>query len=156
MSYVNHIHEDVLSVYTEPIVVIVLTLFMLIASYIDIKYLKIPNWLNGLFLLSRFLLIPIMGFGMSHVLGAIIAYVLLLIPAMIVMLKMGGDLKHIFVLGTFYGAWLIVPFLLVATFMQGIVIIFCKLTGRNVKLLPFAPFFFLSHVVFGLIVCFIL
>ena len=108
--------------------------------------MKIPDKLNGVFFFIRLLLIPVIGFGMADVAGAIFIFVALMIPAMIKMHKMGGDIKCLTVVGLYVGIYL-TPFFLVFTILYFLLYSgVSALIGRKMKNVPFAPFFLLSHL----------
>lgn len=132
--------------YGEPLVIITLLLFLSIATYTDIKDMKIPNKLNGAFAVIRLLLIPLIGFGIADILGAIFAFITLMIPAMIKMHKMGGDIKCLTVVGLYVGIYLI-PFFLVFTCIYFMIYVgISAILKKKVKNVPFAPFFLLTHL----------
>jgi len=132
--------------YGQPLIVLLLFVFLGIASYTDIKQLKIPNKLNLLFLIGRFALIPWLAFGLDHVFGALIAFVSLLIPAMIKMHKMGGDIKCVTVMGLYLGAYLTPVFLILSCIYLALFTVVGMFVGKKAGMMPFAPFFFASHL----------
>lgn len=147
----NILEEALKNIYGNPTTVLVLSIFLLIATATDIRSLKIPNSLNALFFLLRFLLIPWIGFSWQHVAGAIIAFFTLLMVGMIKNHKMGGDIKCLAVVGFYLGFPLIIPFILLSCAYLALYTFISLLFRKNLKLLPFAPFFFLSHLTFILL-----
>jgi Flp pilus assembly protein protease CpaA len=129
-------------------------LFLLIATINDVRTLKIPNKINIAFLISRIIAIPILGLEFSHILGGVIGFLILLIPAMLTMHKMGGDIKMMTILGLFLGMYLTPIFIGLSCFcgfIFGILqnIIFKKSLNMS---FAFAPMFFITHVILFFIV----
>lgn len=132
--------------YNNPFFLITLTVFLGIATYTDLKNMKIPDKLNGAFFLVRFLLIPVIGFGFADVMGAIFSFIAMMIPAMIKMHKMGGDIKCLTVVGLYVGIYL-APFFLILTCIYFLLYSgVCMVAKKKIKNVPFAPFFFVSHL----------
>ncbi|WCF11730.1 prepilin peptidase (plasmid) [Paenibacillus thiaminolyticus] len=145
-NYLDDLSKSLEHLYGSPIVVIVFTAFLLIASYTDVMHLKIPNKLNGMFFLSRFAMIPILGFSLWDVAAGILCFIALLIPAMVKMNKMGGDIKCVTVIGLYTSMGLAPTFLILACFYSALYTGVSYLAGRKVRMFPFAPFFLLSNV----------
>jgi len=143
--------EALKNTYENPLLVAVLLLFLLIATITDVRSLKIPNSLNGTFFLLRFFLIPWIGFSWEHLGGAMIAFFTLLIVGMIKNHKMGGDIKCLTVVGFYLGAPLIIPFILLSCVYLSLYTFLSFMFRKKTKLLPFAPFFFISHITFMMI-----
>lgn len=133
--------------YSEPLILIPLTLFLLIATWTDIKTLKIPNKLNGAFFLVRLLLIPFIGFGINEVVGAFFAFFLMMIPAMIMMHKMGGDIKCLTVVGLYVGIGIVPMYLIVTCALFLLYALIMLLIKKPIKNVPFAPFFLSTHAI---------
>lgn len=139
------------TLYSNNAIVATLLVFLMVATITDIRALKIPDKLNGLFFILRLALIPIIGISFNNVLGAIIGFFLLLIPAMIRMHKMGGDIKCMTVVGFYLGAY-ITPVFIAITCIYGLVYSLFKLFITKKKgNMPFAPFFLLTHITLWLI-----
>ena len=154
-NYATTVLEKLTHLYTNPYVLIALTIFLLIATYTDVKERKIPNWLNLTFIAVRLALIPFIGFALMDGVGALFGLLVVLIPAMISNVPMGGDIKASFVLGLYLGFYLIGIFILLSGIMlAATVIISFKAKGKMV-FLPFAPFFLLTHIGFFIFVFFI-
>ncbi len=127
-------------------VVLIVLYFLIHAAVTDIKYLKIPNKLNAAFLLARLALIPWLGFSLDNVYGAIFCFLAVLIPAMIMMHKMGGDIKMLTVLGLYLGIGLAPSFLLLCCIYNVIYWAVNKIIRNKKGNMPFAPFFLLSYI----------
>lgn len=157
MSFiVNHpvtteIASKMESLYGEPLFLLIFTTFLLIATYTDMKTLRIPNWLNGSMAVLRFALIPIIGFGIADIIGAIIAFISLLIPAVIKMHKMGGDIKAMTVIGLYLGAYLVSVFFFIIIMYFFLYVGIMLVLKKKLKNVPFAPFFLLAHMTLGVI-----
>lgn len=124
--------------------------FIVIASSIDQKYMKIPNKLNYTMMLLRLsfaMFYPIEG---THILGFIIGGALILIPAMIVLKPMGGDIKFCAALGFWIGDIKILFTLVVAVIMFVVYGVFIKKLDKR-ESAAFAPFMSLGCVVVLLI-----
>ncbi len=132
------------------IVAFLLSAFMY-ASYTDIMEYKIYDKFN-LFLFAMRLplvFIPIYGLPLtwSSYLGCIVAVIALLIPAVVFLQKMGGDIKFMGVMGIYLGVGLTIFTLVLGCIYMLIFSLIRKIiTRQQVKHLktPMAPFFFLS------------
>lgn len=89
----------------NPIVMVFLLIYIGIASYTDFKEKKIRNWLNYSMLGLRIAAIPLIGISMDSVLGAVFGLLIILIPAVIMLVPMGGDIKFSAVLGSWLGGF---------------------------------------------------
>ncbi|WCK56932.1 A24 family peptidase (plasmid) [Aneurinibacillus sp. Ricciae_BoGa-3] len=143
--------KNIHSLYGNYYVVAILTLFLAIASYTDIKALKIPDKVNIVFFVLRLILIPFIGFSISNITGALFGFFILLIPAMIKMHQMGGDIKAMAVIG-FYLGFFITPLFVALSCTYGMMYIIIKcLFRKTVGIMPFAPCFLLAHLtIFGI------
>lgn len=149
--FLDNILSVTKTIYSNNIIVATLLVFLTVATITDIRALKIPNKLNGLFFVIRLILIPIIGFSFGNVLGAGIGFFLLLIPAMIKMHKMGGDIKCMTVVGFYLGAY-ITPLFIALTCIYGFIYsISMLLITKKKSNMPFAPFFLLTHITLWLI-----
>lgn len=134
-------------VYENPYILVILSIFLLIATYTDIKEMKIPNKLNLAFFAVRLLIIPLMGFRLSDIGGAITAFIVLMIPAMIKMHKMGGDIKFLTVLGLYIGFSLVPVFIITTCVVALLWCLLINIKGRKLGNMPFAPFFLATHII---------
>ena len=148
----NILKDYLLELYSNNYFVYSVLVYLIIATYTDIKTMKIPNKLNLTFLIIRFLLIFV-GFEFTyiHLIGGICGILFLLIPAVIKMHKMGGDIKLMGVLGLYLGMYNAIPFLIATTFFSAIVSIPKSIITKKKENFPFAPFFLTSHVLFIII-----
>ena len=90
----------------------------------------------------------------THLIGAVIGFLSLTVPAMMLMHKMGGDIKFITILGLYLGTPLTVLLLLLACTFMLIYSLVIKLVTKNQirkKVVPFAPFFLTAFVFMFLI-----
>lgn len=145
-DFITLIKEALAHLYGHPLVAVLFTVFLVIATITDVSTLKIPNKLNLAFFLVRIALIPIMGFTIYDVAGALLAFFALLIPAMVKMHKMGGDIKCATVIGFYAGFVLTSVFLLLACLYFILYQIVRMALGTHVKMLPFAPFFLAANL----------
>ncbi|MBP1308771.1 Flp pilus assembly protein protease CpaA [Paenibacillus sp. 1182] len=139
-NYLENVQMSVEHVYQNGYIAMLFTLYLFIATIIDVKFRKIPNKLNLGFVLVRLILIPWFPFSILDLIGAVIAFIALLIPAMVKNHKMGGDIKMAGVVGLYMGMYLVPIFILLAC------IYFMVYVGMNKRMLPFAPFFLASHI----------
>ncbi|WPS85487.1 A24 family peptidase (plasmid) [Brevibacillus halotolerans] len=139
-NYLEQVQQSLAHLYQNPIVAIVFTTFLVLATISDVKTRKIPNMLNGIFMIARFILIPWLSFSMYDIAGGLVAFVALLIPAIVKMQKMGGDIKMAGVIGLYTGVYLVPVFIVLAC------IYFALYVGASKRMLPFAPFFLASNL----------
>lgn len=86
-----------------PLVAIAFLIYLGIVAYVDYKTLKIPNKLNLTFACIRLLLMIIYGFSTDSVLGAVVGFIAIFLPAFIMNVPMGGDIKCFTVMGLYLG-----------------------------------------------------
>lgn len=151
--------------------IIMLNIFMLIASYTDLKDMKIYDKFNLFMLGTRigtFISMAInnkITFGefMGYVGGAVLMFLLFLIPAMITLDSIGGDIKFAFNVGLWigvHGALLVGLIGSVTNFLFRIFFVGKKdkepyfkvfmnvpITFMAKKILPLAPFFYLGYLI---------
>lgn len=153
------------------LLIIILNVFMAIASYTDIKSLKIYNKFNIIMLATRIvsiIVLFIMGkmtwieVGLCFA-GAVVMFLLFLIPAMITLDSIGGDIKFAFNIGLWTGlkaALLISLIGSITNFLFRIFFVgekekepfFKVIRGipvmiRAKRVLPLGPFFYLGYLV---------
>lgn len=144
--YIISAQETFSTLYGNPLILIILTLYLSIATYTDVKTMKIPDKLNGFFFLVRLILIPFIGFSFTDVAGALFSFVVMMIPAMIKMHKMGGDIKCLSVVGLYVGIYLAPLFLVLTCVFFILYAGLSAIARKKMKNVPFAPFFLLSHL----------
>jgi Flp pilus assembly protein protease CpaA len=137
------LNYDFLDVYS------VLSVFalLIIASYFDYKTLKIPNKLNLFFLVFRIALIPLIGLKLENLFGLAMGTLLVLIPAMIKMKPMGGDIKIAGVIGFYIGPQNILALMIASILLSAIYYGFIFLRKKELKDSPLAPFILLGFSV---------
>lgn len=150
----QYFNNSLSAIFSNYVVIAVLIVAFLIASYTDIKYMKIYKKFIYVFLAIRILLMIIPQYGyplkLSHLLGAVVGSLVLLIPAMITMHKMGGDIRFIFVLGLYTG---LVPIMTIIALSCVTMLIFSFIrkiiTKKDLWKLntPYLPFFFISFLI---------
>lgn len=111
-----------------------ITIFLVIAAYIDFKKHIIPNWLNLSFFVLRFALIPLYTLDMFHIYGAIFGFAMFFIPALLLKQDIGGDIKMATVLGIWLG---IEDVILVLTLSALLALVYMLI--KKSKGIPFAP-----------------
>lgn len=159
-KFMQNMLQDMGTIYGNFYLVAILTIFLGIATYTDIKSLKIPNKLNLAFGIIAIAIMPIMDYStfeiISRITGSIVGFFALLIPAMIKMHQMGGDIKAMTVIGLFIGVFNIPIFLALAC-ITAVAYIFIRFKqGKLVGNVPFAPFFLVSHSILFIISLFVI
>lgn len=124
----------------------ILIVFLSMASYFDIKYLKIPNKLNLSFLIVRLLLIPIIGIKLDNIYGLAFGFFIILIPAMIANKPMGGDIKSLAVIGFYLAFKKSLVFVTILIIVSFIYMIIKKYIFKDIRDVPLAPFFLISTI----------
>lgn len=143
--------QEVSSFFDNGLMIAFLLAAFMYASYTDMLEFKIYDKFN-LFLMGArlvFVFIPIYGkmITLDSYLGGIIGVLVLLIPAVVFLQKMGGDIKFIGVIGTYLGSGLTLFLLILGCIYMLIFSLIRKIiTKEKVKHLktPMAPFFMLS------------
>lgn len=143
--------QDISSLYGNYLIVAILTIFLGIATFTDIKYLKIRDSLNLTFAIIGIALIPFFGFSWGELFsklgGSAFGFFALLIPAMIQNHKMGGDIKAMTVLGLYLGIYIVPVFLAVAS-ASGVVYLYIRfISKKTLGNFPFAPTFLIAHII---------
>lgn len=162
-------------IFTNPLALGIIILFLFLSSYTDIKYLKVYNKYTFLFFILRIVIAfsPVYPYklGMNYILGSFIGMLIIIIPAIITMQKMGGDIKFITVLGLYTGAPIIILILFLTCFTSLAFILLKKIiikdenliNKRNLSIedirtknkleklkngfIPYVPFFNLSFMI---------
>ncbi|WP_368263381.1 prepilin peptidase, partial [Clostridium disporicum] len=99
----SYLINELNNFFSNQFIIVLLLLFFAFATYTDLKYLKIYNKFNLALLILRFALIYYLPLSWSHLFGAVVGFLVLTIPAVHLMHKMGGDIKFITILGLFLG-----------------------------------------------------
>ena len=146
--------NNYMEVFKNPLVLIIMFCFLSYSTYTDLKNKKIYTVSNGLFLLCRIILIFIpvynLKFNLNSLLGGIGVWLLMIIPAIIVMAKMGGDIKLGIVLGLYLGLDLSLIFLILTVIISIIhlgIKIYIKKDMTTKTYVPYAPYFLISFIV---------
>lgn len=161
VEYGQLISEQLLWFIGQPILFVLLFIYLIGATYTDIKSLKVYDKYNLTFfivftlyiVLAQFESIPIDSLSLwSHGLGLFVSFVTLLIPAMILMHKMGGDIKLVSVIGYVIGLPLFFPFFAITCLTALIYGLTRKfIFKKEVMKFPFAPFFLSSFIILTII-----
>ncbi len=140
--------EEFFVVYKDLLTVVLLMIYLLIASYYDIKERRIPNKLNLFFLIIRLMLIPLIGIKKENFLGAIMMFLVFFIPSFITLHKMAGDIKMAFVIGLYLSVKPSIMIIGVSLLLSLSYIAVNFIIKREVvNSMPYAPFFSISFVV---------
>lgn len=153
------------------ILILLLNAFMIFATYTDIKSMKIYNKFNIVMLVTRIISfivlfsmnqITLLEIGM-FVLGAIIMFLAFLIPAMITLDSIGGDIKFAFNVGLWvgtHGGLLIAVIASITNFLFRIffvgkdqkdpymkIFLNVPVFFKAKKVVPLGPFFYLGYLI---------
>ena len=139
MEYYISLWKDALDFFYGNIyAVLPILMFLFLASVSDLKTLKIPDYLNRTFFLSRFLFIFWVPISTGNIMGFIIGGLIILIPAMIMLRPMGGDIKLVAVLGLWTNDAVILSSILIGIFLF-VGYAFLKKSGKK-EMIAFGPF----------------
>lgn len=149
-------------IFDNPLLITIITMFLAYSTYTDLKEKKIYNISNGLFLAFRFIfiIIPIynLSFNLNSLLGGVGVFILMLIPAMIVMSKMGGDIKLGSVLGLYFGLDISLIFLVLTIIVSMIHLCYRTYIKKDISkktYVPYAPYFFIAFLLLNILNIFI-
>lgn len=145
----NELHMEAAYLFDHWIVLAILMVSFMVATYTDMTSMKIYDRFNQSLAFLRICLVPLVPITASSFLGFGIGFVVLVIPAIMMMHKMGGDIKFVSIMGTFLGGGLTIIFMFFACLymliFSGIRKLQTHQSVRNIAT-PFAPFFFLSFL----------
>lgn len=136
--------------------VIPILLYFAIASYTDIKDRKIYDWISGSLAYYNalvFVIIPLLvgqwQISLNSVLGGLLAFTVLIAPAMLFLIKAGGDIKFSGAAGLGLGLIPTAMWLVVSAFMLFIYGKYLeKFKGQSTwTVIPFAPFLFIGLLI---------
>lgn len=146
------------NIFDNPLLMIIITIFLTYSTYTDLKEKKIYNISNGIFLIFRFIFIimPIysLSFSLNSLLGGIGVFILMLIPAVIVMSKMGGDIKLGSVLGFYFGLDISFIFLVLTIIISIIHLCYRTYIKKDIDkktYVPYAPYFFIAFLLLNIL-----
>ena len=148
-NYVTLYKEALTSFYSNPYAMLPILIFCFAASKYDMESMKIPNDLNKLFLMCRFLFIYWVPIKSEHIIGFLLGGLLILIPAMVINRPMGGDIKFCAVLGAWTNDAIIMTSLAL-----GIILFIANALIRKYdrkKMVAFGPFVCLGFVLISVI-----
>jgi len=142
--------QEQLTLTTHWVTIVPLLLFLVGASYTDIKTLKIKNVWTGLFF-GLALLLPLIHPSISYpfiLSGSVAGFVIIFIPAFLANKPMGGDIKLMAVVGAFIGPLLALVVVIIATLLSiGFLMIQAIMKKDLQSSYPFAPFIAIGYVV---------
>lgn len=144
LTSLEGINELLNETYSIPLIFI-LSVYFLTIGFIDYKTKKIPNNINFTMLISRILLIPFLGLSWEHLLGGLIGFLIILLPAMLANQPMGGDIKMAGILGLYVGPNLIVLFTILS-FSLLYVLMYVMFKKEKTITIPVAPFYMIVHM----------
>ena len=150
--------QNLNNIFGNPLVFLIIAIILGICTYTDIKNMKIYNKVNIIFFILRIglIFIPVYTLELTlyQIVGAIIGAIILIIPAVHFMQKMGGDIKLIFVLGLYLGIDLILILLGISFIVMILFSLIKKVITKKPVMktfVPFAPFFTTSFAIMFLI-----
>lgn len=122
--------ENSLSVFNNHLLTLVLLFYLMVATYTDLKYLKIYNKFNISLVLVRviFIFLPNYGLKLSldNIIASISTFVILLTIAVILMHKMGGDIKFLTAFMLFFDIRFMVVFMAIASLVNLVYLVILK------------------------------
>lgn len=143
--------EELTPFFNNDLVVAFLVAAFMFASYTDMLEYKIYDKFNIFLFGARvvFTFIPVYTLEMDiwSFLGAAVSFLALIIPAVVFLQKMGGDIKFMTVMGLYLGLGLSIFTLILGCFYMLLFSLGRKIvTRKNVRRLkaPMAPFFFIA------------
>jgi len=146
--------NELVTVFSSPFFIATLSVYMIGASYTDIKDMIIMNESNFVMIcLAMLYHFYISKTGtMTALIGALSGFLIILIPAVITNARMGGDIKFAAGLGSWLGFTGLVPVLIAGT---AIFIAYCIITKKSRRdFVPFAPFMSIGVIIVTIIVNF--
>lgn len=150
--------KGILGVYEHPIPFLLFMGFVIWASIHDLRTLTVKNYMNGSFLVVGLILwflsqigVNQAGFslGYGHIYGAVVGFLLLFIPGMVLNYAFGGDIKFVTVMGFWIGPTAILLVMLIATLVQLMILVLRGILTKNSSIkqnFPFAPSFFIAYL----------
>lgn len=140
--------EELIPFFQNGLVIAFLLSAFLYASYTDIMEYKIYDKFNFFLLVASLPLVFIPVYGLpltwSSYLGSIVAVIVLLIPAVVFLQKMGGDIKFMGVMGFYLGLGVTIFTLILGCIYMLLFSLIRKIvTKQKIRYLktPMAPFF---------------
>ena len=122
--------ENSLSVFNNGLLTFVLLTYLLIATYTDLKYMKIYDKFNMSLVAVRviFMIIPIYTYPlkMGNVMASISIFIIMLTIGVILMHKMGGDIKFITALMLFFDMEFMFIFMAISSLLNLVYLIVLK------------------------------
>ena len=111
--------ENSAYIFDNPIVSMVLLVYLVVATYTDIKYLKIYDKFNLSLVFTRiiFLFLPVYGvrFSFDNIIASLLVFVTMLAFGVIFMHKMGGDIKFLTAFMLFFNVEFMLIFMTTAS-----------------------------------------
>ena len=131
----NEFYVCLNNVFSNKILAITLLIFLIYATYTDVKYLKIYNKFNGLLVLVRilFIFLPNASYKLTfdNILASLTVFIIFLSIAMMFMHKMGGDIKFISAFMLFFNMEYMLVFSLIASVLNMIYSVLLNLYLRK-------------------------
>lgn len=151
------LHMEAAYIFNHKIVLMILVFSFFVATYTDMTEMKIYDRFNQALAFLRICLIPLIPITASSFIGWAVGFFVLIIPAVLLMHKCGGDIKFVSILGTFLGGGLTIIFMFFSCaymlIYSGIRKIQTKQAVKHIAT-PFAPFFFMSFMTIWILFAF--
>lgn len=134
--------ENFKQIILNPYLLVILNMFFIIATYTDIKYMKIYDKFNIVMFITRIITFFIFGFNIEFIIGGILMFLVLLSAAVVTNAQIGGDIKFSGNIGLWLG---FIPSAIILAISLIINLIFRKIT-KNIKPIALAPFLYVSFL----------
>lgn len=122
--------KNSLSIFNNHLLTFILFCYLLIATYTDLKYLKIYDKFNLSLVLVRvmFMFLPVYGLELSfqNIIASVSVFLILLTFAVVLMHKMGGDIKFLTAFMLFFDLKFMVVFMAIASLINLIYLMILK------------------------------
>lgn len=184
-NYINNLLNSIHAYYSLNIGIFVLTAFLIFNAITDTKHFKIYNMSVILLIFSRVVLIldpHTPSFTINNIYGLLIGWLVTFIPAMILYISVGGDIKLAAAIGLFLGGDMVIVFIGLSLFcgiiygiakrlkdkepisntsyillankmLTGDVINTEKMVCKDNQKIPFALFFLMAHIILIIVSC---
>lgn len=122
--------KDSLSIFNNPLITTILLFYLVVATYTDLKYLKIYDKFNLSLVMVRIVLIFLPEYGLklsfSNIVASLTTFIVLLTIAVILMHKMGGDIKFLTSFMLFFDVKFMFVFMAIASLVNLIYLVVLK------------------------------
>lgn len=153
--FIDNFVFNLKSIYLNPVLAIVITLFLLFNAITDYKKHLIYNKSNLALLISRIILgVGIIPYSLilnkENIYGLLLGWLIILIPAVVFYFCAGGDIKLMAVIGFYLGIHVMIVFSFISIFLYLIYRIFLCFRKKSIdkkEEIPFAPFTLNANII---------